>query len=45
MFRKFREWKAMVEREAGHRLKTLRTDNGGEYTSRSIWKQKELDMN
>ena len=33
VFRKFREWKAMVERESGHRLKTLRTDNGGEYTS------------
>ena len=33
VFRKFRERKAMVERESGHRLKTLRTDNGGEYTS------------
>ena len=33
VFQKFREWKAMVERESGHRLKTLRTDNGGEYTS------------
>ena len=33
VFRKFREWKAMVGRESRHRLKTLRTDNGGEYTS------------
>ena len=23
VFRKFREWKAMVERESGHRVKTL----------------------
>ena len=33
VFRKFREWKAMVERESGHRVKTLHTDNGGEYIS------------
>ncbi len=33
VFQKFTEWKAMVERESGHQLKILRTDNGGEYTS------------
>ena len=29
----FMEWKAMVERECGRKLKKLRSDNGGEYTS------------
>ena len=29
----FKEWKAEVENHTGQRLKTLRTDNGGEYTS------------
>ena len=29
----FRKWKAAVENETGLRLKTLRSDNGGEYTS------------
>lgn len=33
VFTKFLEWKAMVENSTSHRLKTLRTDNGGEYTS------------
>ena len=27
------EWKALVEKSTGQKLKTLRTDNGGEYTS------------
>ena len=27
------EWKALVESSIGHKLKTLCTDNGGEYTS------------
>ncbi len=32
-FRKwsFREWKALVEKQSKRKLKTLRTDNGGEY--------------
>ncbi|HEV7735754.1 MAG TPA: DDE-type integrase/transposase/recombinase, partial [Chlamydiales bacterium] len=30
---KFKEWRAIVEVESGHRVKILRTDNGGEYTS------------
>ena len=33
VFEKFLEWKAMVEKSTGQKLKTLRTDNGGEYTS------------
>ena len=32
-FQKFLEWKAMVEKSTGLKMKTLRTDNGGEYTS------------
>ena len=33
VFEKFIEWKALVENLTGWKLKTLRTDNGGEYTS------------
>ena len=33
VFQYFKEWKAMAERETGRVLKTLRSDNGGEYTS------------
>ena len=33
VFTKFRIWKAMVERSTGRKLKVLRSDNGGEYTS------------
>lgn len=33
VFTKFCEWKAMVENSTGCKLKTLRSDNGGEYTS------------
>ena len=33
VFRCFLEWKAQVERSAGRKLKTLHTDNGGEYVS------------
>ena len=32
-FQKFKEWKAMVEKSTGLKIKRLRTDNGGEYTS------------
>ena len=34
VFERFCEWKALVEKQTKHKLKTLRTDNGGEYTSR-----------
>ena len=33
VFRRFLEWKALVENSMGRKLKTLRTDNGGEFTS------------
>ena len=33
VFSKFCEWKAFVEKSSGHKLKTLRTDNGGEFMS------------
>ena len=34
VFEKFTEWKALVENATGEKLKTLRTDNGGEYTAK-----------
>ena len=33
IFERFLEWKAQVEKTTGRKLKALRTDNGGEYTS------------
>ncbi|GAB1600790.1 hypothetical protein Ahia01_000357100 [Argonauta hians] len=33
---KFSEWKTMVEKFTGKNIKTLRTDNGGEYTSKEF---------
>ena len=33
VFQRFREWKALVEKTSGRQIKTLRSDNGGEYTS------------
>ena len=33
-FEYFQEWKALVEKQSKYKLKTLRTDNGGEYTSK-----------
>ena len=33
VFERFLEWKIMVEKSTGKKLQTLRTDNGGEYTS------------
>ena len=33
VFDRFLEWKALIEKSSGKKLKTLRTDNGGEYTS------------
>lgn len=33
VFDRFLEWKAMVEKTSGHKLKVLRTDNSGEFTS------------
>lgn len=33
VFQRFKEWRALVEKSSGKQIKTLRTDNGGEYTS------------
>ena len=33
VFEQFQHGKALVEKSSGKKLKTLRTDNGGEYTS------------
>ena len=33
VFETFRNWKALAENESGKRLKTLRSDRGGEYMS------------
>ena len=35
-FSKFREWKAMAEKLTGQKLKSLRSDNGGEYVSNAF---------
>lgn len=34
VFEMFKLWKAQVERQRGKKVKCLRTDNGGEYTSK-----------
>ena len=36
VFKKFCEWKTLVEKSSGKKLKAIRTDNGGEYTSREF---------
>ena len=36
VFAKFVEWKTNVELSTGQKVKTLRTDNGGEYTSKQF---------
>ena len=33
VFQRFKEWKVMVENQKGRKVKVLRSDNGGEYTS------------
>ena len=33
VFEKFREWRAMVENSAERKLKAIRTDSRGEFTS------------
>ena len=33
VFEKFLEWKTMVDKSTGKKLKAIRTDNGGEFTS------------
>ena len=34
VFRKFKEFKSLIENHSERRIKTLRTDNGGEYISK-----------
>ena len=36
VFEKFLEWKTMVERSTVRKLKAIRTDNGGEFTSKEF---------
>ena len=36
VFEKFTEWKSMVEKSNGMKVKVLRTDNGGEHTSKEF---------
>ena len=36
MFSEFVEFKALVEKEYGQKLKTLRSDNGGEFVSNTF---------
>ena len=33
VFERFKQWKALVERSSGKKLRTFRSDNGGEFTS------------
>jgi hypothetical protein len=35
-FEKFKQYKAMVENEIGHKIKVLRSDNGGEFVSKKF---------
>ena len=36
VFEKFTEWKSLVEKSSGIKVKVLRTDNGGEYISKEF---------
>lgn len=36
MFRKFKEWKALVENQTGKRVKKLKTNNGLEYCNKKF---------
>jgi len=36
IFGMFRMWKTMVEKETGYQIKVLKSDNGGEYTSKEF---------
>lgn len=33
---RFKEFKALVDNQTGRKIKTLRSDNGGEYTSNAF---------
>jgi transposase InsO family protein len=36
MFEKFKQYKAFVENKIGHKIKVLRSDNGGEFVSKKF---------
>ena len=36
VFARFKAWRAEVEKETGRHVKCLRTDNGGEYSSKEF---------
>ena len=36
IFRKLKEFKSLIENHSERRIKTLRIDNGGDYTSKSL---------
>ena len=36
VFKKLKEFKALIENQSEKRIKTLRLDNGGEYTSKEF---------
>ena len=36
VFKKFKEFKALIENQSKKKIKTLRSDNGGEYTSKEF---------
>ena len=47
VFKMFCEWKALVERMTGRKLKIFRTDNGGEFTleeSETFLKEARVNM-
>jgi hypothetical protein len=35
-FEKFKQYKAIVENEIGHKIKVLRSDNGGKFVSKKF---------
>ena len=35
-YKLFKDWRALVEREMGQRIKIFQTDNGGEYSSKEF---------
>lgn len=43
VFETFKSWKSIVENQYNAKLKKLRTDNGGEYTSNSFEKYLEME--
>ena len=36
VLKKFLEWKSMMEKSSGEKIKTLHSDNGGEYSSKEF---------